>query len=465
MSGTIVPVERLKQLSLYIFFGLLAYMPLHIFLSTWLGSTFHVLEAAKILKDILLVGGFLLALSVSVRKTWFRQILKDPLLWLITAYALLTLCMAAIKPTDPDAELLGVVYNLRFLLYFCYAGLLTQLYKPEWLLRRALQVVLAVALPVLLFGMVQYLWLPNDALSHLGYSRANGVLPAFFIDDKPDLERIMSTVRDPNSYGSYLLIILSIVGTYLLRNKNKDVRKLLIGITTITLLNIYFTFSRSAWVGAVLTLLTIYLLKFKPGSRLVPNKKVLVFGCIALALLLSGLFMARETYFVKNVILHADESTVMEDPNQLRLRFWRESFESAVHNPFGYGPGTAGIVSIRNDRQGVVLNENYYLQILHETGVIGLLLFISIITTVAGRLYRIKTAGSYALLAAFVGLAFTNFLVHIWSVEAVAYTWWGLAGLATTALLSQQSRPIAGGVLQGQRKRQYKLRSSQDPPQ
>jgi hypothetical protein len=50
---------------------------------------------------------------------------------------------------------------------------------------------------------------------------------------------------------------------------------------------------------------------------------------------------------------------------------------------------------------------------------------------VAVSLYRANPGDFYvwALLASFAGLALTNFLVHIWSNEAVAYTWWGLAGL------------------------------------
>src|SRR5690606_12207539 len=126
-----------------------------------------------------------------------------------------TIGMAAIKPTDQDAEVLAVVYNLRFLVFFAYGVLLTKFYKPEWLAKRALQTVLGVGVVVLVFACVQYLWLPDDALARIGYARENGVLPAFFIDDKPDLERAMSTLRDPNSFGSYVLIPLAFALVYL----------------------------------------------------------------------------------------------------------------------------------------------------------------------------------------------------------------------------------------------------------
>ncbi|MDQ3123760.1 MAG: O-antigen ligase family protein [bacterium] len=428
-------MEKLKSISFYLFFALLAYMPLHIFLSTWLGSSFGVLPLAKTLKDVVLVIGFLLACGASVQQVWFKDLLKDKLVWLIAAYAGLTLLLALLKPTDQDAEVLGVVYNLRFLLYFLYGLFLARLYPTKNTLTVAVKVVLIVGIPVLLFGVLQYTLLPNDALTHVGYTRSNGVLPAFFIDDKPDLERVMSTVRDPNSFGSYLIIIGSLALAYWLVIKNKDSKKTLVGIGLLTLLCLWFTFSRSAWLGTLLSVSLLLLMHLKIKGKLGANKKVLI---ILSALLLSGvaaLYPLRNTYFVKNVIFHADESTVLEDPNEIRLRRWQASVTAATLQPDGFGPGTAGLASIRNEVQGTVLNENYYLQILHEVGVVGLLLFLSIFIVVLKRLYGMvgTDPAALALLAAGVGLLLTNFLVHIWSNEAVAYTWWGLCGLVLFA--------------------------------
>lgn len=438
-------MDRLKTLSLWIFFGLLAYMPLHIFLSTWLGTSWHVLELAKVAKDIILIVGFAATLLLSVRQSWFKSFLKDRLVWLIGAYAVITLLLAVIKPTDADAEILGVVYNLRFFVYFLYATLLSRLFEKQQLHRVATKIVLLVAVPVLAFGVLQYLALPDSALTHVGYSRENGVLPAFFIDDKPDLERAMSTLRDPNSFGSYCIIILSLALVYLLYAKSINVRRVAAGLVGLSLLCLVFTFSRSAWLGAVTALVVIGLMVLKQRRGWRVGRGLVVGVLVFTALSAAGLYLARDTYLVKNIILHADESTALEDPNQLRLRFWRESYEAAVDNPLGYGPGTAGLASIRNDEK-TVLNENYYLQILHEVGAVGLLLFLAILTTIAWRLYRSfrVSAVNIALLAAFIGLAVTNFLVHIWSNEVVAYVWWGLAGLLLVAENGDARRPRVG---------------------
>lgn len=427
-------VSSIEKVSLWTFFVLLAYVPFHILLSTWFGSYFHILEATKVFKDVLLFVGTLTALIAATDKPGFKALFRDKILWLIGFYALLTLIMAAFKKTDGDAEALAIVYNLRFLLFFFYAMLLSLSFKADWMLHYAVRVVLGAGLAVLVFGIIQYLWLPNDALTHIGYSRANGVLPAFFIDNKPDLERAMSTLRDPNSFGSYILIIGALALTYYLRVKNKDLKNALLGYLALCLLGLAFSYSRGAWVGAVFTILAVGYLEFMRRGKRVDasaNKLWIAAAAIAGVLLLGGVYAARDSYLVKNIVFHADESTVLEDPNELRVRFVQESLESAVDNPIGYGPGTAGLASIRNNVQGVVLNENYYLQILHEVGVLGVGLFLAILFIAAKRLYEMANGNTVAaaLLASFVGLAVTNLLVHIWSNETIAYTWWGLAGL------------------------------------
>lgn len=426
-------VQRLKSLTLYIFYGLLAYAPLHIFLSTWIGTSFNILEPAKIAKDVVLVVGFLLVLAFSVGKEWFRKWLKtDTLLWLILAYVLLNLVLVLIKPTDQDAELLGLVYNTRFLMFFLYAWMLVNLFPEKAVLKNSVKVALASGMVVIVFGIAQYLLMPNDMLRHFGYNRENGVLPVFLIDEKPDLERVMSTVRDPNSLGSYLIIIGSLLGSLFIAAKAKAERNRYSLYLALTALCLWFTFSRSAWIGFLTAMGVLAILS--PLAQRVMAKigytKIAVIGLSLVVIVGTGLLVFKDTYLVKNVILHADESTVLEDPNELRIRFWRESVQDIAAEPEGSGPGTAGLASIRNNKQGTELNENYYLQIGSELGIAGILLFLGILGLVGYRLFIAKPdIYTVALFASFVGLLITNFLVHIWSNEAVAYTWWGLAGL------------------------------------
>lgn len=421
--------HKLVKISQVIFLGLLAYMPLHIFISTLIGANIGGLEVLKVLKDIVAVFGFCLIFGLSVRKPWFDAWIRNKLVIAIMLYASLTLLLALFKSTDQDAEILGVVFNLRFPMFLLYGWLLTQHLSALEIRRSALRVVLGSGLIVVLFGILQYLVLPNDALTHLGFTTRNGVFSAFFIDNKPDLERVMSTLRDPNSLGSYLLIITALVASGLVAVK-QHFRNFWIGYGLAALLCLLLTFSRSALIGFILSIAsTVFIVGYELGLRRYA-KKVGIIAAVILVIATCGFVAARNTYFIQNVIFHADKSTVQEDPNQLRVRFLKESVSDVKRHPIGNGPGTAGLASIKNDIQGTRLTENYYLQIAIEVGVIGLLMFIAILLMVSIRLW--STRGDpvvIALMASFAGLALTNLLVHIWSNEAVAYTWWGLAGL------------------------------------
>lgn len=436
--------ESITKFSEYVFIGLLVYMPLHIFLSTWIGTTLSLLSFMKGLKDAVMIVGFLPAFALSINKPWFKGLFKKPLTWVIIVYGLLTLLLALVKPTDQGAESLGVVYNLRFLVFFVYALLLANLVSWKELRKKSLIAVFASAFVVLIFGLLQYTVLPHNLLSHVGYQRSNGVLPAFYIDDKPNLLRIASTLRDPNSLGSYLIIIGSLALALLLRRKQR--RNLAIGFLALSVMCIWFTFSRSALLGFGISAAIIVIMGLKGG--LVPTRwfKRIVVGMVVLLVLLgSGLFVFRNTYTVQNVIFHADQSTKLKDPNQLRLMFWRQTVDTIAHQPLGEGPGTAGLASISNKVQGTQLNENYYLQIGEEVGILGLVLFLTILVLTGKDLLEYIDTDWVALglFAAFIGLAFTNFLVHIWSNEAVAYTWWGLAGvIVSTKLVTRQAKLV-----------------------
>lgn len=390
----------------------------------------------------MLIIGFAAALIVSYKKPWFNQLLKDKLVWLILIFALLNTLLAIVRPTDQDAEVLGLVYNTRFLVFFLYGLLLARIYKGQNLLRQGLKVVLTVATVVLFFGIVQYTVLPDDALRHVGYERANGVLPAFFIDDKPDLERVMSTIRDPNSLGSYIIIIGSLALTYFISSKNAQLRGLAGWIFVLSISCLWFTFSRSALLGFALAAVIIAAPRLK--QFLVPEALRKYSVAAAILILIAGassLYALRDNYFVQNIVFHSSENSQNKSSNDARYAHQKESIKMVIDQPLGAGPGTAGPASIHNEIQGIKITENYYLQTAYELGFFGLLLFLSILFIVGKRLHDLSQESTMALglFASFIGLVLTNFLVHIWANEAVAYTWWGLAGLVLFRITDHSS--------------------------
>jgi len=90
-------------------------------------------------------------------------------------------------------------------------------------------------------------------LTHLGYSLERGTRP-FFLIDTNNVIRIMSTLREPNALGAYLILPATALLALFLRTKDSNKRIMLGGALILHLLAILLTFSRSAWVAVALAL-------------------------------------------------------------------------------------------------------------------------------------------------------------------------------------------------------------------
>ncbi len=428
-----VPDTFAGRLARYIFFALLGYMPLHIFLSVWLGTSLDILEPAKVAKEFVLLFGFGLAVAASVKKPWFELLFKDKLFWAIGLFALLHLLLMAMRPTDAEAELLALAYNTRYLVFFVYAVLLAHLYNRAHLVKRSLQIVLSVGILVLIFGLLQQIVLPANTMERLGYSQESGALPMFLVDNNPDFPRLFSTQRNPNAYGSYLIVLITIAMVYLRFARQYASRYVLIGITGLGLINLLYTYSRGAWLGFVVTIIALLALLVRQGlyRKLTRETRTIVLSAlIAVSVVSAGMVYAiGDNQTLQNIVFHSSDQSVAASSDAVRISYWQQSLNQIAENPLGSGPGTAGPTSIHGSE--ININENYYLQLAIELGVIGLLIFLSIIVMVFWRLWQWSTKSpiAAALMASFVGLAVTNMFAHIWMYEAVAYTWWGLAGL------------------------------------
>lgn len=415
---------KLLKVPYYGSLALLVYMPFHIFLSQWLSSFTGGLDIWKGAKDAITFA--VLLVSIGLVAVYGK---KTPrYYWYLAAagsiYGLLHAVLYLVnKDTSLGVAGLATAYNNRLFAYAIIgwsAVLLTpKLMQPKKLIK----VVLAVSTVVCLAGLLQYA-LPKDVMTHFGYSVERGVKPAFFIDDKPDLPRVMSTLRDPNSLAAFLVIPITLIWAYIITNKVKERFMLLFGLLGMHVLVLFLTFSRAGWAGAFISLavVTVYLKKDllkvwakQFGVIIAAGTLVLVFGAYAL----------RDQYFVQHVIFHSDESTVAEkDSNDLHVSFAQKGLEGIADQPLGHGPGTAGIVSIQKP-DGGLLTENYFIQIGYEVGVLGLALFVAALAGIEWCLLRAKNSSlAPVLFAAFWGFLLMAMISHLWSNEAVAVLWW-----------------------------------------
>jgi len=407
---------------------LLAYMPFHVFLVQSLSLLTGGLDIWKVGKDVFLG----LAVLFTICLVWAKgkgTRTFNALVIITAAYGALHLLIWALNPhIYAPGAMLGTLYNVRLLL-FALLGCGGILLLPKFAFGSLLKMVLVVSTVVSILGVLQY-FLPNDFLTHVGYSIARGARPSFAIDDNAAFPRIMSTLREPNALGAYLVVPATALTILWFRARSTSRRYLVTGLLALHLLAIFWTFSRSAWFAVAVSMAlavwwqnsTWFLRQLKRWWPVLAGL-ILVAGAVT--------YTQYNTQFFKQYIAHSDTKVHVNnlDSNSYHALLVKQGLEGIQHKPLGHGPGTAGLVSIQNPGGGQ-LTENYYVQIGYEVGVAGALLFIGINVWLYALVWRRRDWYGWLLCASFWGYVVTNMLLHSWSNEAVAAQWWILAGMA-----------------------------------
>jgi O-antigen ligase len=410
----------------------LALMPFHAFLTVWLSSGLGHYTALRLWKEVILVlcglgVASLLMMDAKIRAhTLFRR-----LIWLIMSYLglLLLYAIGALQAgtVGHKAAAYGTLLDSRFLLFFLITwaiALRTNRLEQQWQ-----KIILIPAGIVIIFGLAQALILPHDFLMHFGYG-PNTIKAFDTVNQNNMFVRIQSTLRGSNPLGAYLVVPIA-VATALLIRTGFTWRKA--GFLVAALLALFLTYSRSAYIGAVLAVLVIAVIAVR--SRL---GRRYVYGALAGIVIFAGLLgvLVQHNGRIQNVLLHtSDTSTAVMSSNQGRATDIKQAIKDIVSNPIGTGPGSAGPASVYNVTHSPRIAENYYLQIGQELGVLGMLAFLTINGGIGYLLWiRRDNNLALALLASLIGLSFVNLLSHAWADDTLAYVWWGLAGIAMAQL-------------------------------
>jgi hypothetical protein len=401
-------------------------MPFHAFLTVWGSQLIGHYTALRLWKEVLLVisvfgVAYLLITDHKIRS----HTLTRRLVQLIILYSLVQLIWGIVAYHHHDVSLkalgYGLIINLRFPAFFLVAwavALRTGRLRDQWQ-----QLVIWPAVIVVIFGLLQVFVLPRDWLAHFGYSSST-IYPYETINHNLHYIRIASTLRGANPLGAYLIIPISVlIGVLVRRGWSWRYGLLLIG----SLATLYFSFSRSAWIGAVLSVATILAL------WLYSKRPQVLLGLMIAAIVIvvgASIGLWHNTRF-QNVVFHTQShSAVKTNSDSGHVAALRSGLHDVMHQPLGRGPGSAGPASIYNNHPARIA-ENYFIQIGQETGWLGLLLFL-LINAGIGYLLWIRRSDplALALFASLIGLSFVNLLSHAWADDTLAYVWWGLAGIA-----------------------------------
>lgn len=440
---------KLEKALFVIALTLMLYMPLHVFIAQSASLLTGGLDVWKAAKDVVLVLLVPLLLYVAYRRRLFEDKSFRLIMLLGAGYTFIHMLYVLFDGDDHTySAIVASVYNTRLFGFLLLGYVVGSAKNGKKYVQYLLTVAVVIASLVATFGVAQY-FLPPDLLESAGYSVERGVKPLFFIDDRTDLPRVMSTLRDPNSLGAYLILpLLASAYAFLSPKVNKELfirpfrRGTLALMVAVQFAALMLTFSRGALLG--LSLSIVALLYIVTGQRAwIFLKKYWYLFLIFLSIITVSIIAFRESTIVQDYVFHAAVSTNEQDPNAKRINLQQQALEDISRDIDGKGPGSAGLVAITNP-QGGLLTENYYLQIAYEVGWLGVVLFVAILGLIAYQLAQFARHDQAAavLLAAFTAYAFYSLLIHLWSNEAVALQWWLLAGamLGSYAVSKKHSR-------------------------
>jgi len=410
--------------------AILVLVPFHALLTVWLSQLVGHYDLLRIWKEVLLllITPLVAYLAWKTPDLW-QRIRSSWLMWALACYVVLQVGLGLIALAKHQVNSYALLYawvvNLRFVLLFAVAFVLAA--RSSWLHDRWKMLLIWPAVVVIMFGLLQRFVLPHDFLMHLGYNAAT-IAPYETVDQKLDYVRVQSTLRGANPLGAYLVIALTALMALLLRNKRD--RAQIAGITVLSagLLVLVATYSRSAYIGVFIAGLAAVALVVHGRQA----KRRLAYGLAAIIAVAGlALLTLRTNDRFENVFFHTDEHSQSQmSSNQQRSTAYQAAWDDVLAEPFGRGPGTAGPASQHNDRPERIA-ENYYLQVVQETGWPGLLVLLVILFMVFKRLWmRRHDVLARVLLASLLGISFINLTSHAWTDDTLALVWWGLAGVA-----------------------------------
>lgn len=418
--------SRASFIASYLIMAILVLLPFYALLTTWAASNFGHFDLFRIIKELLMIPlGLYAAVLVVQHKRLQEQLRSSMLCWFIVGYSLLFIGAAMIVWLGRDVTANAIAYslitNLRFLWFMGVVWVITSL--NPYLYQHWLKIVLIPASLAVGFGLLQKFLLPIDFLRHFGYG-PNTVDAVQTVDQKLDFRRIQSSLRGANPFGAYLVIPITAAVAYVRK------KKFLWIFIVASLVALFFSYSRSAWAGVIVSL-AVLLWRTQAIQKF--HKQIAVAAIIVIVILTAGVWLLRDNDTVQNAVFHSDETSQSAvSSNEQRFAAVKLASQDVWNHPFGQGPGSAGPASFRNNNSPKIA-ENYYLQLGQEVGFIGIVLFGSITVLVGWALWRRDSPLAQVLLASLVGIVVINLVSHAWTDETLALLWWGLAGMALSA--------------------------------
>lgn len=433
-------ILRLCSLSLL---SAMILLPFWGFFSTWLGTSIGPLLVWKALLDGVVMAASLMVLFVAVTLTRERDVFRHTPIVMAVSFSIFSLALTIIlEPDITRGDVAGILFGLRYVLIFValYIVGYTNILGLSWR-EIARKVVGVVTLFLVVFGILQVTVLPASFLERFGYNKETTITPMLVIDENPDHKRAFATTRGPNDYAALLIIPLGLAVARVFSGRQNT------ALIIMSSIGIFLSGSRSAWLGAIAVAVTKIILYVLQHRRI---RKQYVLWSTAAILVSAGIIVAATTVpALRLIVFHSspEDTHLTEGSTDDHHEAIVNGVDRVVDDPLGCGLGCSGPASRYGEE--VRISENYYLQVAEEVGIMGAVIWMSLVGSIMYLLYIARRdPWALGLLLSGFGLTVVAMLLHVWADAAVSCIWWGFAGLVLGEKFTHQSRrPVQNKVL------------------
>jgi len=364
---------------------------------------------------------------------WIFALISNGIKWKIQPNALavpLSVFVMAILLSLTQAIDLDRAYMVTaFVLFTIFLGVMAiNMVTSKEDLQKVIRVLLLSSLVAGLFGLFQF------AGDIVGLPRSITLLKAGYDSVTFGFPRIQAFSMEPLYFANYLFLPICLGLAYFF-GKDKQVgnRWLIIMLTIMLLINFILTVSRGAYIGFALSFLVLAVLLFKQiftwKHILMAVVTVSVVG-YAVAFALSNGDTRATNEFVKHILV---KDFKVGESVQGRLSSFEQSYSMWLRSPVlgiglgNFGPAIKGYPNT-TPKDGWAIVNNEYLELLAETGAVGITSFVLILLVLIARsilaIWKAKDdflrLTMIGMLAAFIGILgqyasfSTLYIIHIW---------------------------------------------------
>lgn len=367
-----------------------------------------------------IVGGLLIVFFILDLLFNKRKLKPNPAAFPVTLFA--TALILSLATTT--AGIRSVVFLLLDLFVIMLFLIIPQLVDTKAKFMKLITVLLWSVGVVVVFGLYQF------GADTIGLPKSFSGLDPGYSSDVFGFPRVQAFSREPLYLANYLLIPLGAMAGLMFA---KAARPGLLPLALLTLLTFILTLSRGAFVAAAVAAVFLVIVAF----RKIVNFRTVFWGTTAAILAVVGfntIFNRLNPDLKERFLAHATVADYRKgESTQGRLNAFTKAIDAFNDAPItGIGPGGYGMYVLNYPNEppsgGWFIVNNQYLELLAETGIIGLTAFLFLVVVIISRslVAYLKTNDSFAqsmvlgLTAVFIGtLVQYNFfstvsIIHIW---------------------------------------------------